>query len=485
MKKDLTRLRLHTTGNAAFDEILGGGIPERSVTVIAGQPGSGKTILALQTVFHGAAAGKKCLYFTTLSEPAVKLIRYMQAFSFFDDAQIDRNVFFVDLGSAIRKGAEATLAHIESRVTELEPDFVVIDSFRAIGEVLGTTGANRPFVYDLATQMAAWGATTLLVGEYSPEDMQRFGEFAVADGVIHLGSERQELTSVREVEIHKLRGAAYRSGRHFFSIGDAGLSFFPRVRAPEHLPCAAPMSERAKTGIEGLDQLLDGGLPLGSTTVIQGGTGTGKTLVALHFLLEGAARGETGILFTQEETPDQLRSIAQGLGWDLAAVEATGLLHINYTSPVELSTDHFLYDARALVTKVHAKRAVFDSLTTMALGVSSERRFKEMVYAIAKHLRVAGTTLLMTMESEQLLGTAVLSGHGMSFIADNLIQLRYLEMGGRLERAISVLKARGVNLGSELRSVAIGQGGMKVVADRFTELTGVLTGLPTRVTKRP
>jgi circadian clock protein KaiC len=474
-------LKFESTGDPALDKILGGGIPARSVVMIAGEPGSGKTVVTLQMLFHAARHGKKCLYFTTLSEPALKVIRYMQLFDFFDVELLDKQVIFVDLGACVRAGADRTLAEIVARVEQHEPDFVAIDSFRAVGELLRVQGsAARPFIYDLAVQTTGWGATTLLVGEYTREEFPSFAEFAVADGILQLGSERQELTSVREMEVLKLRGAGYASGRHFFDISKAGVSFYPRVSAPgspERQPGLLP-GTRALTGIEGLDELLGGGLPRGSATVIQGATGAGKTLLSLSFLLEGAHKGEKGVLFTLEETPEQLRWIASSLGWDLAALEDQGKLVIKYASPVELSTDRFLYEARRQVGELGAARAVFDSLTTMALGVPSGRRYKEMVYAIAKHMRSVGVTLLMTVESEQLLGTAQLSGHGVSFIADNLIQLRYVEIGAKLERAISVIKARGIKHDSELQSLTIGSSGLKVIKGRFKDLRGVLTGLP-------
>ena len=471
-------LTLESTGNSALDRILGGGIPSQSVTVIAGEPGSGKTILTLQMLFRAARQGRKCLYFTTLSEPAIKVIRYMQSFDFFDVEIFDKQIQFVDLGTAIREGAEATITEIVSRVEKLEPHLVAIDSFRAIGELMQQPGTARSFVYDLANQMAGWGATTLLVGEYVRDDFQQFAEFAVADGIIRLGVERQDLTSIREIEVLKLRGADYLSGRHFFEIGSHGLYVYPRVSAPDAMGGAPSVSERDSIGVAGLDELLDGGLPRGSATVVQGGTGAGKTMLSFNFLMAGMALKEKAVLFTLEETPDQLREIAKGLGWDLAALEASGMLVIKYTSPVELMTDRFLDAAREEVRRLGARRVVFDSLTTMSLGVASERRFKELVYAAAKHLRSVGCSVLMTMESEQLLGNANLSGLGVSFMADNLIQIRYVEIDGRLERAISVIKARGINLNSELRSVVIGKGGIKVVGERFKDLRGVLTGLP-------
>jgi circadian clock protein KaiC len=480
-------LQVESTGNPGLDRILGGGIPARSIVVVAGEPGSGKTVLTLQTLFHAARQGKKCLYFTTVSEPAIKVIRYMQLFEFFDAALLEKRVIFADLGASIRQGTDKTLADIQARVEEHEPAFVAIDSFRAIGELMPGKQDLRSFVYDLAVQMAGWGTTTLLVGEYTRSEYPAFAEFAIADGIIRMGSERQELTSVREIEILKLRGAAYSSGQHFFDIGSDGVSIYPRVSAPfdGHSHAGTASKDRVRTGVEGLDELLAGGLPRHSSTIVQGGTGTGKTLLGLQFLLEGVARGERGVVFTLEETPDQLRGVALGMGWDLAALERDGRLHICYTSPVELSTDRFLHDARALVRETGAKRAVFDSLSTMALGVPSERRFKEMSYAIAKHMRGAGVSLLLTLESEQLLGSPQLTGRGVSFIADNLIQMRYVEIDGRLERAISVIKARGVKHDSELRSFTIGDGGLRVVAGRFRDMRGVLTGLPARDTRDP
>lgn len=474
-----TVFNFESTGQTELDTILGGGIPSQSVTIIAGEPGSGKTLCTLQMLFHAAQQGKKALYLTTLSEPAAKVLRYMQSFSFFDISALEKQIHFIDLGKAIRSGAEATLAEIVSRIETHEPALVAIDSFRAISEITQASGAQRPFVYDLASEISGWGATTLLVGEYAENEFSKFPEFAVADGIIRLGARRHELTSMREIEILKLRGSSYIPGAHFVEITGNGLRIYPRVRAPEPRDSAFEISDRISTGVSGLDRLLDGGLPRGSSTVVQGGTGIGKTILGLNFLIEGAAKKERGILFTHEETPAQLRAIARGLGWDLAELEKQGLLELYYSSPVELSTDRFFHEARVRVESLRARRVVFDSLTTMALGVPSPRRFKELVYSIAKHMKYAGASLLMTMEAEQLLGSPNLSGLGVSFLADNLIQLRYLEIDGRLDRAISVIKARGVRVNTEMRMVTIERGGLVVSEEKLKNLRGVLTGLPT------
>ena len=472
-------LELLETGSPALDRILGGGLPARSITLIAGEPGAGKTILALQILFHQARQGRKALYFTTLAEPAVKLIRYMQQFSFFDSELLEQHISFVDLGSSLRaNGVESALEQVLSRVERADPDLVVVDGFTAIRDLVAEPTQVRTFTYDLAVHLAGWGATSFLLGEDARLDAMASPELGIADGIVLLANSRQELTAVRELEVRKLRGADYVTGRHFFEIGADGLRFYPRVRAPEpgsdeHLQ----PGDLAPMGVAGLDEMLRGGLPVLSSTIVEGGTGTGKTLLGLRFLIEGARRGEPGLLLTLEETPSQLRWIAGRFGWDLVDLEARGLLAIRYTSPVELMTDRFLDLARQEIESVGARRAVLDSLTALSLGVTSERRYRELVYALTRHVRALGVTLLLTVEVAELLGTAQLTGRGVSSIADNAILLRYVEVETRLLRAISVLKARGIDHAHELHQFTIEASGPQV-GPPFTELRGILTGVP-------
>jgi circadian clock protein KaiC len=303
-------------------------------------------------------------------------------------------------------------------------------------------------------------------------------ELGIADGLLLLANTRQELTAVREFEVRKLRGADYVTGRHFFEIGADGLRFYPRVRAPaanadQHLA----LGDRISTGVAGLDDMLRGGLPSLSSTIVEGGTGTGKTLLGLQYLMEGARRGEPGLLLTFEETPAQLRWIAGAFGWDFSDLEARGLLVVRYTSPVELLTDRFLDLARQEIENMGARRVTLDSLSALSLSVTSERRFRELVYALTRHFRALGVTLLMTVEIAELLGSAQITGHGLSSIADNVILLRYVEIETRLVRAISVLKARGTTHANELHRLTIDGTGPRVGLP-FEDLRGVLTGVP-------
>lgn len=471
------RLPLASTGDDRFDAILGGGIPTESSVMVAGPPGSGKTVLILQMLFRAARAGQRSLYFTALSEPALKVIRYMQVFDFFDQALLEEFIVLSDLGVAVRDGAAGTISELSRMMEKHEPQFLVIDSVRSVIDLMPDHRTSRSFIYELATRSATWGTTTFLLGEYAADDPLQSPEFAVADGILRLGVRRHDLTAVRELEVVKLRGADYVSGKHFFEITPAGVFVFPRVRAPHSVDShMAEAVGRVSTGTKGLDELFGGGIPGLSTTVVQGATGSGKTIVGLQFLIEGAARGEKGMLLTLEETPEQLRSLAATLGWNLLELEKQGRLTIRYESPVEISTDRYLQMARDEVRLTGITRVVLDSLTSLSLGVTSDRRYKELVYAVSKHMRSCGATLLMTVETEQVLGAeTVVGGHGVSFMADNVLQLRYVEAGGHRERAISVLKARGVKHDTAMRLLRIEPGGPVVARTGLTQPVGART----------
>jgi circadian clock protein KaiC len=483
-KKEVRTLERIATGIDGLDAVLDGGIPVKSITVVSGHPGSGKTVLTLQLLFAAARKGMKCICFTTLSEPAVKVIRYMQLFEFFDERLVEDQIIFADLGSILRtEGAEAALSELIQRVESEQPAIVMVDSFKAIHDMIDLP-RQRSFVYDLAVSMAGWGATTLLVGEYTAAEMATLPEFAIADGILWMGAAREELVMVRQFEVRKFRGSNFTSGIHFFDIEPSGIRFYPRVRGPESVNVQVLPEDRVATGSDGLDALLGGGLPRASSTVVVGGTGTGKTMLGLMFLVEGARRGQPGVLLALEETADQLRATAQGFGWDLEELEERDLLRILYCSPVELSTDRFLHVSRQAIGAIGAQRVVLDSLTSLSLGTVSERRFKELVYALTKHLRADGVTSLMSLEVTEMLGTGQISGHGISFAADNVIFLRYIETMGRLDRALAIIKARGIAHSTELREFRVDSRGPRL-GGPIKDLQGVLTGLPFRAKDSP
>lgn len=470
---DIERLK---TGIESVDEILNGGIPRYAVTVITGGPGSGKTVFTLQTIFHNAQKGMKAIYFTTLSEPAPKLIRYTQRFEFFDESLVGDRVRFMDIGTHLRTGGpEEALSEIERIVEEEQPDIIAVDSFKAIHDLAPNPESARLFTYDLAAHLAAWSVTTFLVGEYTLEDVNEDPEFAVADAIIFLSQELEKLRGLRELQVMKLRGSGFNAGRHFFDISKDGFHAYHRVGTvgeEEH----ASTSERVSTGVAGLDEMLHGGLLAGSSTLIEGATGIGKTLLGMNFVAEGARSGEKCVLFAFEERPAQIRNVARGVGLDLS--EESGVI-IQYTNPVEMLGPRWLAGVRQLVEGMGITRVVIDSVSSMRHGMLTDQLFLDLIFTTVKTFRSMGVTLVMTQEIHTLLGMDIVSGVGLSSISDNIIVLRYVEVESRLDRAISVLKSRGSSHETELRKFSISGAGMEVDGP-FARMRGVLSGMPTR-----
>jgi circadian clock protein KaiC len=235
--------------------------------------------------------------------------------------------------------------------------------------------------------------------------------------------------------------------------------------------------ETVSTGIAGLDEMMHGGIPRGSVTLVAGGSGTGKTLISLHFAIEGARQGEPGLLVTFQETPDHLKRIAAGFGWDLQQMIDAGLLRILYTSPVEMHVDEHTRTIQDAIDEIGAKRVVVDSLMDIQIATPDKVRFRDYVYSLATGLRSRGITSLFTNEIPELFGPLQLSSHGISFISDNVILLRYVEIESLLRRGISVMKMRGQDHDKAVREFTISGSGMQLQAI-FGEWASVLTGQP-------
>lgn len=473
------KLEKISTGIPNLDWILKGGIPKYSVNIIAGPPGTGKTILAQQIVFRNAEKDSSAPYLVTVSEPTVKMIRYQQQFSFWDSEKIGKNIVYLDIGSALLKGGlEATTEQIEQYIEEYSPTILAIDSFKAIQEVAESAPKVREFSYALAVRLSAWECTTFLVGEYTRADIDTQAIFAIADGIILLDREEKGMQTQRILEVVKMRGDGFFSGKHPFNITSDGIQVFPRIKTPDKLVPYPAGAKRVSCGVEGLDKMMMDGLPQGTVTLVAGGAGTGKTLLALHFLLEGIKQGEPGVLVTFQETPSLLRTFCKGFGWDLEKWEKEGLLNILYTSPVEIGVDEHAAAIKEVIASIGVKRVAVDSLKDIEIATPDKVRYKDYVYSLVNFFRAGGITSLLTNEIPELFGTFVMSEHGISFISDNVILLRYVEIESRISRAISVLKMRGSNHAKEVREYRITSSGMEVL-EPFKAYGAVLSGAPT------
>ncbi len=469
-----------STGVESLDLILNGGIPKYSVNILGGPPGSGKTILAQQVVFQNATPEQKVPYLITTSEPTIKLLRYQQQFSYFDMSKINSGaVMYFNIADALSQGGLNQVAKvIRQYVEDYNPAILAIDSFKAIHDLVTEPSEIREFGYDLANLLSIGQCTTFLIGEYTHEDISNAPIFAIADGIIMMESERQGLQDIRHINVVKMRGDAYFRGRHPFSITRDGIEVFPRVTTPETPPRYFVGETNVSTGIEGLDAMADGGFPKNSVTLVAGGSGVGKTLVALHFIVEGARRGEPGLFVTFQETMDHLSGIAKRFGWDLEEMEKQKLLKVVYSSPVEMSVDQHTALIRNVAADLGAKRLVIDSLSDIEIATPDKIRFRDYVYSLVSHFRSQGITSILTTEIPELFGTLQLSSQGISFVSDNVILLRYVEMGSRLTRAISVLKMRGSDHDPMMREFEVTSEGVHIL-DAFEGVQGLMSGTPT------
>jgi circadian clock protein KaiC len=245
------------TGCAGLDEVLFGGIPANTITVLMGAPGTGKTILAEQLAFSNATPESPVLYLTTLSEPLEKFITHGQKYGFFDVAKVGQSVFYEDLGLILRERGISSLAEV---VTELilsrTPKFVFIDSFKALNELLANPLEQRTVVYDLASVLSAYDCTSFLVGEYSQEMMTQLPEFAIADVVLQMIKYATNVREQRFLRVEKLRGSNSISGMHAFSINKEGITLYPRLLTPKVASNYNEHTERVNTGIAGLDGMI-------------------------------------------------------------------------------------------------------------------------------------------------------------------------------------------------------------------------------------
>ncbi|MEO5669552.1 MAG: ATPase domain-containing protein, partial [Ramlibacter sp.] len=312
MTTDKATIKRLATGVQGLDEVLGGGLPEFSFNVIAGPPGCGKTTLSHQMMFALATPERPALYFTVLGEPPLKMLRYQQQFEFFDSAKINDCIHFVNLSEETATGdLRMVLARIVAEVETHDPRLVFVDSFRSV--VLAEDRSKsfiglQEFIQQLGMLMTSWQATTFLIGEYFTENDPN-PVFTVADGLIWLRQSVQRNSVVRKMEIMKMRGQATVPGLHTFRISAGGLNVFPPAGVAE-IEAGAPSARtqaRLAMGVPGLDEMMGGGLPRGYSLLVAGPTGAGKSILASAFLVEGARRGETGVIAAFEQRPTQSR----------------------------------------------------------------------------------------------------------------------------------------------------------------------------------
>jgi circadian clock protein KaiC len=484
-------IRQLPTGVEGLDEILGGGIPEYSFNIIAGAPGGGKTTLAHQFIFANATARRPALYFTVLGEPAIKMLRYQQQYSFFDATKLNDSIHFINLSEIVLdQDLNAVLEEITKQVEAAGPGFVVVDSFRSVLRKATRDGGAemelQSFLQRLALMLTAMQATTFLIGEYAEEEMRDNPVFTVADGLLFLSQVTERNSVVRKLEVRKLRGQASVPGLHTIRIGSYGLQAFSRTLGLKERKPAGPAPRRLSTGVPDLDQLLNGGIPEGDSLLITGPSGAGKSVLATQFIAAGLRQGEPGIIAIFEERPEGYVNRAASLGLDLKKPQESGTLKILYLRPLDLSVDETMQEILDAVRAIKAKRLVIDSLVgfEIALAPGFRTDFRESLYRMIAALTGRGVTILSTVEIEDSFTSFKFSQYAISFLTDDIIRLRYVEIDGQLRKVLVVVKMRGGNHSKDIREYIIDRRGLIIVSPRRTDYAHLTNGLPARIGSR-
>jgi circadian clock protein KaiC len=452
-----------SSGTARLDMILGGGLPCDAISLIIGLPGSGKTILAQQCVYANAKPERPAGYFSTVSEPLEKILRFGQTLSFFDPGAVGSRVRYDDLGQLLGdRGLPGVLDRIRDFIREQRPSIIVIDSFRAFRSYAPDDRQFRQFLRSLSGMLSAFPVTSLWIGEYDASEIAAAPEFAVVDAIVALGSDQASERSARAVQVLKLRGGDFLSGKHAYRISADGIAAYPRLADPVDEAEYELHPQRISSGIQAFDDMLGEGYWPGASTLIAGPTGAGKTLMGLHFVFSGATAGERVVIATLQENPTQLERIVRGFDWSLRDDNVT----LMYRPPVDLYVDQWVYELFDTVDATGATRVLVDSLGDLQAASPDPTRFREYIYSLLHRFSRQGVSAMMTYEIAELYGITSLTEYGASHLADNVVLLQYHGVDdATVTRTLAVLKTRASSHDPRIRGFEITTDGI-VLSDR-------------------
>lgn len=475
---------VHSTGVPGLDEVLGGGLTASRLYLLQGEPGAGKTTVALQFLREGASRGEPVLYIT-LSETIEELQGVARSHGWdlagvhVHDMQPDEAALEPDEQYTMFHPSELELGKTTLRiladVERLQPTRVVFDSLSELRLLAGNSLRYRRQILALKQFFAGRQCTVLLLDDLTAAENDLQVQ-SIAHAVLCLEQRNSDYGATRRrLLVTKYRGRAYRDGYHDYKIVRGGLLVFPRLVAAEHLPSFVP--SKLTSGSAALDQLLGGGIDKGTSTLVVGAPGTGKSSLAMQFALAATERGETAALFIFDEGVATLRARCEGLGMDVGSAIANGRLLLRQIDPAEMSPGEFAQAIRDAVRQRHACVVVIDSLNGYLNAMPDDRFLIAQLHEMLSFLGQSGVATMLVGAQHGLIGTQMQSPVDASYLADAVVMLRYYELDGAVRQAISVLKKRGGGHERFIRAFTMSDCGIEI-GEPLRDYRGILTGVP-------
>lgn len=482
--KGIRKIRTMIEG---FDEITHGGIPEGRTTLVSGTSGTGKTLLAIQFLYHGIKYFDYPGLFVTFEESPKDIIQNAYSFGWDLENLIERGKLFILDASPDPDGQEvvgnfdlsALIERIQYAIRKYKAKLVSIDSVTAVFQQYDAAAVVRREIFRLVARLKQLEVTSIMtterVEEYGP--IARFGvEEFVSDNVVIVRNVLEGERRRRTIEILKLRGTTHMKGEYPFTITNDGINIFPlgAMRLTQR-----SSNVRISSGIETLDRMCGGGFFKDSIILATGATGTGKTLLVSKFLEEGCRKGERAILFAYEESRAQLSRNASSWGINFEEMEKKGLLKLFCNYPESAGLEDHLQMIKTEISLFKPSRIAIDSLSALARGVTNNA-FRQFVIGVTGYAKQEEITGFFTNTTDQFMGTHSITESHISTITDSILLLQYVEIRGEMSRAINVFKMRGSQHDKGIREYVISDAGAEI-KDSFRNYERIISGSPTRI----
>ncbi|MGK7952359.1 MAG: circadian clock protein KaiC [Xenococcaceae cyanobacterium] len=470
-----------------FDEITHGGLPIGRTTLVSGTSGTGKTLLAIQFLYHGIKYFEAPGLFVTFEESPRDIIQNAYSFGWDLQSLIEQGKLFILDASPDPEGQEvvgnfdlsALIERIQYAIRKYKAKLVSIDSVTAVFQQYDAASVVRREIFRLVARLKQLEVTSILTTERVEEygAIARFGvEEFVSDNVVIVRNVLEGERRRRTVEILKLRGTTHMKGEFPFTITNDGINIFP-LGAMQLTQRSS--NTRSSSGIKTLDKMCGGGFFKDSIILATGATGTGKTLLVSKFLQEGCRQGERAILFAYEESRAQLSRNAFSWGIDFEEMEQKGLLKLLCSYPESAGLEDHLQMIKSEIKEFKPSRIAIDSLSALARGVTNNA-FRQFVIGVTGYAKQEEITGFFTNTTDQFMGAHSITESHISTITDTIIMLQYVEIRGEMSRAINVFKMRGSWHDKAIREYTISQDGPEI-KDSFRHYEGIISGSPTKI----